>query len=286
MLSGCMLTPSAPPEWFLSIPKDTTSLYGNGIGGTLEISKQNAINDLASSIQVTIYSDTTLTQTQTDKTQSSELSQNIWLSLDTTELQNITLTHSDYKNSLYYTQVKIAKAPLSQSLQSKYHTLYTHLSPLKDTHCPFLSIKEKATLQRDLKELQALKHTIDTLTPNIPLPHLSPYENLLIKNTPLPKARLVFSGNGDTETINILRAEYAKFIQNTPSQDAPIIKNHITTRTHKENTEISLQVTMYDCLGNAIFHAQITASLNNKADTLTRLKAQLYKQLLAYSQDP
>ncbi|PAF48260.1 hypothetical protein BKH41_05975 [Helicobacter sp. 12S02232-10] len=283
---GCMNVSGSltPPSWFVSIPNDNTALYGNGIGKSLEESKQNAINDLASSIKVKINSSISLTNTQTDQNEHSEIFQNIHLSIETIELQDIKLVHSEYKNAQYYSQVKISKKTLLQTLKKEYQTLYEELHTFQNSHCKSLSIRDKNTLQSLLAKLDSLEQSIIALNPTSSLPSFKIYKDILNQNSPLPKAVLIFSPNSDPEIVNILSAEYAKFIRNTDEKNTHTIKNNISVHPQGNQISISLEADIYDCQNNVIFHTKIQSVQNNKTDALNRLKVQLYKKLQEYSQ--
>ncbi|PAF42209.1 LPP20 family lipoprotein [Helicobacter sp. 11S03491-1] len=286
-LSGCFSATqvSTPPQWFLDIPKDKTYLYGNGNAKTLEESKKSALNDLASKIKIKISSDTSITNTQDNDNQNTQVSQNIHLSLDTIELENVILVHSEYKNKQYYAQIKISKSTLSQTLQNKYKALYAKLPSLDPQKCSSISLKDKNTLESLINELTSLSQSIKVLNPLIQIQSLQRYEDIFKQNTPLAKARIIFSPQSDAQSVAILNGEYAKFIKNTHENNTHTIYNQVFIKTQENKIEISLLADFRDCQDKTIFYINIHAIQNNKEDALNRLKVLLYKKLQDYAND-
>ncbi|PAF52680.1 LPP20 family lipoprotein [Helicobacter sp. 13S00477-4] len=278
------LSISNPPGWFLAIPNNHNNLYGNGIGKTLQEAKQNAINDLALNIKIKINSDTDIQNTQINNKQSSEILQNIQISLDTIELQNITIIRNEYKNKNYYVQIKIPKNTLLQNLKNKYDLSYERLKYFLKNTCSSIFISDKNTLESSLQYLFSLKESIYTLDPTTKLQSLNVYENILNQNSPLPKVKLIFEPQDKKEIINTLSAEYAKFIQNSDKKNIYTIKNKILIQNKTNQYHITLQVDMYDCKDNIISHIELDSTQNTKIHAMNRIKVKLYKKLKEYSQ--
>lgn len=285
-LSACSIggISSSPPKWFLSIPKDSDFLYGNGNGKTLEESKKNAINDLASSIKLKVRSDTDILNTQNNKETNSKISQNIQISIEAIELQDISLTHNEYKNHQYYSQIKVSKNSLLKTLKNQYKDIYAQLNGLDSKKCVSISIKDKHTLENLLQQANSIAQSIHSLDFTSKLPSSEYYQRLLAQNSPLPKAHLIFSSNSDKEGIKILSSEYAKFIQNTNEKDIQTIDNDITIKSQNDKILALLRANIKDCSGKTIFYIEIEANEKTKSEALERIKVQLYKKLKEYQQ--
>ncbi|MDO7252576.1 LPP20 family lipoprotein [Helicobacter cappadocius] len=273
---------SPPPKWFLSLPKDNVFLYGNGSGKTLEESKKNAINDLASSIKLKVNSSTSILNIQNNQEQESKILQNIQVSIENIELQNITFTHTEYKNKQYYSQIKISKNLLLKTLEDKYQDLYTQLGSLNSKNCKSISIKDKNTFEDLLNQAKSLVQSIQALDFSSKLPSLKAYEDIFNQNSPLVLARLVFSDTDDKEAIKILSSEYAKFIQNVDEKNIQTIYNKITIEPQQNKIIASLQANINDCDNKVVFYIQLHSTEINKQKALERLKIQLYKKLKEY----
>lgn len=285
-LSACSIGGiSSPPKWFLSIPKDTDFLYGNGNGKTLEESKKNAINDLASSIKLKVSSDTDILNTQSNKETHSKISQNIQISMETIELQDISLTHNEYKNHQYYSQIKVSKISLLKTLKNQYKDIYTQLNGLDSKKCVSISIKDKYILENLLQQANSIAQSIHSLDFTSKLPSIDYYEKLLAQNSPLPKARLLFSSSSDKEGIKVLSSEYAKFIQNTDEDNTQTIDNDISIQVKNNKILALLRANIKDCNGKTIFYIEVEANEKTKNDALARIKVQLYKKLKEYERN-
>lgn len=286
-LSACSIggISSSPPKWFLSIPKDSNFLYGNGNGKTLEESKKNAINDLASSIKLKVSSDTDIFNTQNNKETNSEISQNIQISIEAIELQDISITHNEYKNHQYYSQIKVSKISLLKTLKNQYKDIYSQLNGLDSKKCVSISIKNKYILESLLRQANSIAQSIHSLDFASKLPSIEYYQKLLAQNSPLPKARLIFSNNSDKEGIKILSSEYAKFIQNTDESNIQTIDNDISIQSKNDKILASLRANIKDCSSKTIFYIEIEANEKTKNDALERIKVQLYKKLKEYERN-
>lgn len=274
-----------PPSWFTTPAQDTRFLYGHGSGKTLEESKQNAINDLALSVRVKINSNTFVTNTQENDNQNSNISQNIRLSLKDISLEGLEFSHNDYKNSQYYSQVKVPKKALAKTLKNQYDTLFFKLRAFDTQACKTLSILDKKILSDLLEEANSLRETIYIVAPSASLDSLVSYNEILKKNSPLPKARLVFSPQGEDDIISAISSEYAKFVKNTSEEDIQIAQNKISIANVKDQIKISLQVDFKDCHNKIFFSFQIESIQDTKEDAIARLKVQLYKKLTDYSSE-
>ncbi|PAF44467.1 LPP20 family lipoprotein [Helicobacter sp. 11S02596-1] len=271
----------ASPQWFLSAPKDGIYLYGNGSANSLEEAKKIALNDLASSIQVKINSNTAITNTQDDTKQSSSMSQNIQLSLSDLELQNIELKESAYQNNRYYAQVRVKKSILLQNLEHKYNALFGTL-PAIVPQCASISLKDKNELEDLLARLGVLAQTILALKPNANLTSLTPYQKVLQANSPNPLVHLVFSPTDDEALINSLSGEYAKFFKNTSDKNTFVIKNKLTTQSVGNGIKITLEADFYDCNQKLFLHIEANETNETKEKAQNRLKVKLYKSLKEY----
>lgn len=285
-LSACSVGGiSSPPKWFLSIPKDTDFLYGNGNGKTLEESKKNAINDLASSIKLKVSSNTDILNTQNNKETNSKISQNIQISIEAIELQDILFTHNEYKNHQYYSQIKVSKISLLKTLKNQYKDIYAQINGLDSKKCISISIKDKPILENLLQQASSIAQSIHSLDSSSKLPSIDYYRKLLAQNSPLPKARLIFSNSSDEDGIKTLSSEYAKFIQNTDESNTQTIDNDISIEFKNDKILALLRANIKDCSGKTIFYIEVEASEKNKNNALERIKVQLYKKLKEYQQN-
>lgn len=274
-----------PPSWFTTPPQDARFLYGHGSGKTLEESKQNAINDLALSVRVKINSNTFVTNTQENDNQNSNISQNIRLSLKDISLEGLEFSHNDYKNSQYYSQVKVPKKALAKTLKNQYDTLFFKLRSFDAQACKTLSILDKKILSDLLEEANSLRETIYVVAPSMRLDSLANYNEILEKNSPLPKTRLVFSPQSEEDIISAISSEYAKFVKNTSEEGTQIAQNKISITNIKDQIKISLQVDFKDCHNKVFFSFQIESTQDTKEDAIARLKVQLYKKLTDYASE-
>lgn len=276
---------SAPPSWYVEVPKDSSFLYGNGSGKTLEESKKNAINDLASSIKLNVSSNTSILNTQDNENQESKLLQNINVSIGNIELQNIIVTHTKYQDNQYYSQVKISKSVLIKSLKDDYKSVYAELENLKPKNCQSISIKDRNTFEDLLDKASSLSQSIQALDFASNLPSLAEYEKIFHQNSPLVKAKLIFSSNSDKDGIRTLSSEYAKFIQNTDEPNVGTIDNDITIKAENDKTQAFLSANIKDCSGKTILYIKLEGEGRTKDDALDRIKVQLFKKLKEYGQD-
>lgn len=276
---------SSPPKWFLSIPKDADFLYGNGNGKTLEESKKNAINDLASSIKLKVSSKTDILNTQNNKETDSKISQNIQISIQAVELQDILLTHNEYKNHQYYSQIKVSKISLLKTLKNQYRDIYAQLNGLDSKKCTSISIKDRNILENLLQQANSISQTIQSLDITSKLPSIDYYQQLLAQNSPLPKAQLNFSSSSDEDGVKMLSSEYAKFIQNTDESNTQTIDNDISIKSKNDKILALLRANIKDCNGKIILYIELEASEKTKKNALERIKVQLYKKLKEYQKN-
>lgn len=290
LFGGCMGVHTSknftPPSWFTTPPKSVDFLYGNGSGKTLEESKQNAINDLALSLRVKIDSNISLVNTQENDNQNSKISQNIRLSLKDISLEGLEFSHNEYRHFQYYSQVKVSKDIVAETLKNQYNSLFSELRTFDSQVCEVLSIFDKRVLSKLLEEANSLHETIYTIAPSIRLKSLAKYNEILEKNSPLPKAHLIFlfqDNRDDRAIINAISSEYAKFIKNTDEMGTQIVQNEIFVTNIKEQVKISLQVSFRDCKNKVFLSFQIESMQHVKQDAIARLKVQLYKKLIDYA---
>lgn len=276
---------SSPPKWFLSIPKDADFLYGNGNGKTLEESKKNAINDLASSIKLKVSSNTDILNTQNNKETDSKISQNIQISIQAVELQDILLAHNEYKNHQYYSQIKVSKISLLKTLKNEYRNIYAQLNGLDSKKCTSISIKDRNILENLLQQANSIAQTIQSLDITSKLPSIDYYQELLAQNSPLPKAQLNFSSSSDEDGVKMLSSEYAKFIQNTDESNTQTIDNDISIKSKNDKILALLRANIKDCNGKTILYIELEASEKTKKNALERIKVQLYKKLKEYQKN-
>lgn len=284
-LNGCANSlQNMPPQWFLQNPNDNSYLYGNGSGKNIQEAKNNAINDIASNIKVKVNSNTTLINSEIDNKQTSNLSQNINLSLSNIQLQDIIQTQSEYKNHQYYIQIKVPKESIIQNLKQEYMNLYDSLAYLKQNKCSSISINEESMLKHKLQSLSDLSQTLHVLSNQINLVSLGFYQQILKDNSPKPKAKIIFNTN-DKEYSNALNAEYAKFFINSDKNNIQAITNTLAFSKEGDKIKLSLEVNIQNCENKSILNFQISSKEKDKDDAIQRLKAQLYKKLKSYKND-
>lgn len=124
-LSGCFQQPSSAPsssysipKWYLNpIPNSNIYLYGVGEGKTLKEAKNNALNDMASRLSVTIdssiqqYKNITSSNTSVGNYQK-KLTQNINVEVKKINFTNASVTNSEILNNSFFVQMKVNRQEL------------------------------------------------------------------------------------------------------------------------------------------------------------------------------
>lgn len=276
-----------PPSWFLHPQESAKSsmFYGVGMGASIAAAKQEATNDLAQSVQTQVSSNTSITNLQTNDDLSTSLSQNIELDVAGLELQNLKITNKAYASNTYYVQVGISRRDLLSPLQAQMKEAINAMGAL-DSTCASLSIKDFATLERELKRAKSLSQTIAAISGSQLLESsdmLETYSALHKRNAPAPKISVINEGMSASEA-QVISGEIAKFAKISSEPNLVQLQNTLKTSPSAKGVQAVLEVVMKDCGGNVLFQASIKEEQASRDAAIKRAGVVLYKKLLEYKQ--
>ncbi len=100
------------PQWYLQAPNNTAQfLYGEGEGSSIEEAKQNALNNMASrlvvSVSSTIDSSTRSTTSDNGSSYSKDVSKNVKVEVQKIKFTNATVKNSEMVNGKLYTLMEV-----------------------------------------------------------------------------------------------------------------------------------------------------------------------------------
>lgn len=118
------------PKWFSNPSLDSSYLYGFGVGKDIKNAKENALLDLASSLQssVKVVFEREIQRNDTDI--SSKASQKSSISTQVSDLTNVEATKAECQDNQCYVKVEIKKSDLVAQLKQKIQSLATEISHL------------------------------------------------------------------------------------------------------------------------------------------------------------
>lgn len=140
------------PEWFSYPSLDHTKLYGLGTGKTPQEAKQNAIIDLASSLQSSIQTDLKKQTKRVDSQFSSSSSQNINIQTKMINLFNINEAQAECDQKQCYAQIEIQRSKFIEQLAEK---LQENIKQINDDS-PFTYLYKKEILYPNTQNHYAL----------------------------------------------------------------------------------------------------------------------------------
>ncbi|WP_104732272.1 LPP20 family lipoprotein [Helicobacter salomonis] len=271
------------PGWYENFKGDSAYFYGNGSGESKEIAKQKALNDLASSIVVSVSSTTTSQTMRNNKTLDKHSSQDIRLVVDSIKFVNVKTDKQECTRHGCYTRLKLNKDMFLNTLAKRYSNLYNNLSALHPQEgCKGIFLKEMQKLQSAVSQAMPLQEILNAYGRGVA--SLAPYQELIKENSPHPKANLIYAPGSDEEIADALTGQYARFIQQSDAPGLYRIENKIYESTANGLFHIGLSLNIKDCQGNIVYSKTLSADQPDRSAAIERIKAQAFKQLRNYQQ--
>lgn len=273
----------APPSWYFSAQSDKENLYGVGSGANLQSAKDNALNDMLSTLQVELDSQTSLNQSFSNGIESSNMSLQIEKHIAKTTLSNVTYK-TELAGNTYYARAQISKATFIKQLKEEQKALAKELSALNLT-CEDLNLSEFSALNAKLEEAQQTQNYLYALGSEGNL-SLARYVSLWQANAPKPKLALVLenpNAYGAKEMQSALQKELVKFYRlDSSSSQKALFSFELLSPTALEAT---LKIT--NCKGDTTLVLQISANIPspNMDKLAQRAGVILYKKLEASIQE-
>ncbi len=255
-------------------------IYGEGSGSSFDIAKKNAIQDLATNLQVSVKYSMQQNMQQNDNTLQTRGISNTFLESKISNIPSIEVEKTIKKDNKITVRVRVEQALLEGAIANRIHTAQQQLQAMLDT-CDTLAFWQYKKFKKTLQELQADITLYQALTKNMS------YGNAMLATfqdsiTNLPSYSITWDlhnlyGHAQ-ETQAILIAELSKFIK---------IDSHATRTLYVQaNTEGTLRFFLHfkDCKSNPENTIQIDTHASTK-DILgaknMRLGAIIYKTIQA-----
>lgn len=264
-ISACV---SNPPSWFLSKGSSSAKLYGMGAGESLAKAKQEAINDLAQSVQAKISVQTQLQNTLHNNHLSSTLSQDIHISSANLPLQNLQITNKSYSKGIYYVQVGISRVDVVAPLQKRLQEI---LGASRHIDGTCVGIREFALLESSLRQGREIVQILQSLDATPPR-EFARLESIYTANTPAPKLVVRLDNVLEKE---LFLAEIAKFAQVSTQPNLPTLE----LAMQADNNHITLHAALKDCQGRISAQKSFQERQSTRAYALKRSAIMLYKWL-------
>ncbi|MBD3841188.1 MAG: LPP20 family lipoprotein [Campylobacterales bacterium] len=197
LLTGCVNIPTISPakkeltlpNWYVQSPSNSELyLYGEGSGSTLEQAQQNALNNMASRLQVTVQSSiqsntTSQTSFQLGSNYSKTISQDLKIDVAKIKFSQYTIENSIQIGNNFYVLAKVNRTEFYQlkhnELLSQDHFINGKIKILEN-----LGLMEKINLLQsllakleDAKRLSVLIHILNNQFNHIP--YVSKYDELI-----------------------------------------------------------------------------------------------------------
>lgn len=273
----------AIPHWYESNPKNPAYFYGHGSGGSKDIAKQQALNDLASSIAVSVSSQTTSNTTRVNNTLDKRSSQRVKLVVDSVKFINVQTDKQECKRHTCYIRLKLDKNMFLNLLGERYTNLYNTLTPLHPSRgCQGVFIKEKQQIQAILDQMVPMQEILSAYGRAPQSTQF--YQDIIRANSPKPKANITFVGTTDPEIADAITGQYARFVQQTHAPGFYSINNKIYESDANGQFHIGLEINIKDCQDQIIFSKQLSADQSTRGAAIERIKAQVFKQMRNYQQ--
>lgn len=277
------------PNWYFSSNQDEYYLYGFGEAKNLQEAKAVALQDLAYGISLNLESNLEVKKQQLDSIFSSGVSNDIAISVNDIELDSIDFPLIEYSNDLIYIQARLNKERFTNKIKSDINDYATSirgiLNAVKSSNCNTLLPKDRKSLQ-DLLTKANLKNNL-LLSFNEALVQQNLFNNvktiLEMESSADYTAYLETGSNREYELINsALMSEYGKFF-NIIAKNPDLL--HITNNIiiNKNLGEITLNTIIKDCNDNVVFSTNLKANNETLEESIIRLRVQLYKKLLSWT---
>lgn len=268
LIGGLGACVSNPPGWFLTKEPNSAKLYGVGAGESLANAKQEAINDLAQSVQAKISAQTQLQNTLHNDRFSSSLSQDIHISSANLPLQNLQITNKSYAKGTYYVQVGISRADIIAPLQKRLQDI---LGASKHIDGTCVGIREFALLESSLRQGREIVQILQSLD-STPPREFTRLESIYTANTPAPKLLVQLDNVLEKE---LFLAEIAKFAQISTQPNLPALELHMRANSN----HIAMRAVLKDCQGRVIAQKSFQERQSTRSYALKRSGIVLYKWL-------
>lgn len=262
-----------PPSWFLAQHQSSTKLYGVGAGSSLASAKQEAINDLAQSVQSKISASTQLQNTLDDERYSSTLAQNIHISSADLPLQNLQIINKSYAKGTYYVQVGISRADILAPLQK---SLQEILGESKHISASCISIRDFALLESSLARASGIVQILQSLDTKPPR-EFARLETLYASTQPAPALRVELKNVLEKELFLAEIAKFAQVSKASTQENLPSLE--LSMQAANGQKDITLHALLRDCQGRVLAQTSIHERQNTQEYALKRSAIVLYKWL-------
>lgn len=167
LILGAFLTllGAEAPQWFLKPSLQSSHLYGFGVGSNIGVAKQNAIIDLANSLQSSVKTTFEKETRRTDDDIVSSASQKMSVDTKMMDLMNVEATKTECVENQCYVQVEIKKIDLLRQLEKKIEKVAKEIVELNS---PFNYQYKKTVLYPQMLADYALYTSLGGLDLNIP----------------------------------------------------------------------------------------------------------------------
>ncbi len=266
------------PKWYIHYKQDSAYFYGNGASKDREVSKQKALNDLASSILVHVKSKTTLATKLENNHITTNNTQKIELGTDSLLLSNVEVVRQGNRDGLYYTILKLNKQKFLNDLERRYLALKMQLNPLLPERCQGVFLKESRKMQEIFDKLEPMQSILSAF--DKPVGTLERYKKIYLDNTPKPKVRLIFDSGVDEEIKEAVYGSYMRLMQE--GQEPNLYSLRTTIYTQDGGSYIGVSFVVKDCQNRVILTKELHAEQDNRGDAIENIKAQVFKALRDY----
>lgn len=257
-----------PPQWFLNPSLDSTKLYGFGTGETPAKAKQNAIIDLASSLQSSIETSFEKRAQRLESNLTSSTLQKISIHTKITDLFNIEATKAQCEEKQCYTQIEIPRSKLLEHLEQR---IKTSIKELTKPHSPFSYPYKKDILYPKILQDYALYSALGGFKLEIPDS---------IGEKPAFELRFQYDGEFSKSFKNVLE----KAIQDRIIEFGKISTNSdwkilISISKADQSTLLNISASHND---EIIYNASVSDSKKTMTSTeffAKRLAVQIYKKI-------
>ena len=213
------------PKWYINTPKDTyTYFYASAEGYTKENAIKNALNNIASKINVKISSNFVINKGIHNQKTYSEIYQQINTKISNVSFNNYEILKTQKQDDKYYVLIKVNKQKLIKSLKTKINLKLRNLkfnnqSPIKKVISAYKILNELKKIKSDIFILKSLGNNINPYV--IKTEKMENKAKTIITNTKFS----VKANQFQEESIEVL-SRYLTISQNSDS----IISINVTTK--------------------------------------------------------
>jgi len=213
------------PKWYINTPKDTyTYFYASAEGYTKENAIKNALNDIASRINVKISSNFVINKGIHNQKTYSEIYQQINTKISNVSFNNYEILKTEKQDDKYYVLLRVNKQKLIKNLKTKtdlklQNLTFNNHTPIKKVILAYKILNELKKLKSDVFILESLGHDINPYV--IKIEKLENKAKTIITNTKFS----VKANRFQEESIEIL-SRYLTISQNSDN----IISVNVTTK--------------------------------------------------------